>query len=235
MPIEVKNICFRHIINFLPITLGAIALSGIVAACNSTTPNPTSSTPSTSASPMAMNHGGMTHSMDLGTADVDYDLRFIDAMVPHHEGALVMAQDMAQKTKRPELQKLAKTIVSAQTEEIAQMQQWRKAWYPKAANTPMSWSPEMKHMMAMPPDQISAMKMDVNLGKADTEYDLRFLKAMVPHHEAAVVMAKDLAQKIKRPELQKLGSEHSHITAGRDCPNAAVGKNLVQQVSRQSG
>jgi uncharacterized protein (DUF305 family) len=184
---------------------------------------------------MAMNHGSMTHSMDLGPADVDYDLRFIDAMVPHHEGALVMAQDMAQKTKRPELQKLAKTIVSAQTEEIAQMQQWRKAWYPKAANTPMSWSPEMKHMMAMPPDQISAMKMDVNLGKADTEYDLRFLKAMVPHHEAAVVMAKDLAQKIKRPELQKLGSEHSHITAGRDCPNAAVGKNLVQQVSRQSG
>jgi uncharacterized protein (DUF305 family) len=200
---------FRHITNFLPTTLGAIALSGIVAACNSTTPNPTSSTPSTStpsisASPMAMNHGGMTHSMDLGPADADYDLRFIDAMVPHHEGALVMAQDMAQKTKRPELQKLAKTIVSAQTEEIVQMQQWRKAWYPKAASTPMAWSPEMKHMMAMPPEQISAMKMDMNLGKADAEYDLRFLKAMVPHHEAAVLMAKDLAQKTKRPELQKL-------------------------------
>jgi uncharacterized protein (DUF305 family) len=191
MPIEVKHMNFRHIINFLPITLGAIALSGIVAACNSPTP-------------MAMNHGSMTHSMDLGPADADYDLRFIDAMVPHHEGALVMAQDMAQKTQRPELQKLAKTIVSAQTAEIAQMKQWRTAWYPKAANTPMAWSPEMKHMMTMQPEQISAMKMDVNLGKADAGYDGRFLKAMVPHHEAAVVMAKDLAQKTKRPELQKL-------------------------------
>lgn len=153
-----------------------------------------------------MNHN-MGHSMDLGPANSEYDLRFIDAMIPHHEGAVIMAKDLAQKTKRPELQKLAKEIIAAQDQEIAQMKAWRKAWYPKAPDQPMAWHAEMNHSMAMTPEQIKAMRMDMDLGAADAEYDLRFLKAMVPHHEAAVVMAKDLAQKTKRPELQKLAKD----------------------------
>jgi uncharacterized protein (DUF305 family) len=205
-------------VKFLPITLGAIALSTIISACSGTTAQP----PTTSATPKMMDHsgmgkpdhattgmqhGGMVHSMDLGPADADYDLRFIDAMIPHHGGAVVMAQDMATKTKRPELQKLAQNILKAQPQEIAQMQQWRKDWYPKAPSTPMAWHSEMKHMMAMEPAQMKAMKMDMDLGKADEGYDLRFVQAMIPHHEAAVTMAKDLAQKTKRPELQKLAKD----------------------------
>jgi uncharacterized protein (DUF305 family) len=194
--------------NFLSMMLGSIVLSVALAACGTAAQTSPTTSASPTASPMnhsGMNHdqsmpqsgmNGMSHNMDLGPADADYDLRFIDAMIPHHEGALVMAQDLAQKTKRPELQKLA--------QEIAQMKQWRQDWYPKAPNTPMAWHPSMKHMMAMSPEQISAMKMDMDLGKADAEYDLRFLQAMVPHHQAAVVMAQDLAQKTKRPELQKL-------------------------------
>jgi uncharacterized protein (DUF305 family) len=211
---------FRHTTQFLAMLVSAITLSTGVSACNSasqsaTAPATTPIAKSTPASTMdhsgmehgAMKSGGMTHNMDLGPADADYDLRFIDAMIPHHEGALVMAQDLAQKTKRPELQKLAKDVINAQTKEIAQMKQWRQDWYPQAPSTPMAWNMEMKHMMAMQPDQISAMKMDMDLGKADAEYDLRFLKAMVPHHQAAVVMAQDLAQKTKRPELQKLAKD----------------------------
>jgi uncharacterized protein (DUF305 family) len=212
---------FRPCAKFCSMSLGAIALSLVVSACNHG-PAPMAQAPAASASPMAMDHGamanngmnhgamppgGMTHNMDLGPADADYDLRFIDAMLPHHEGAVVMAQDLAQKTQRPELQKLAKAIIRAQTQEIAQMKQWRQDWYPKASSTPMAWHKDMQHMMAMSPEQISAMKMDMDLGKADAEYDLRFLKAMVPHHEAAVVMAQDLAQKTKRPELQKLSKD----------------------------
>jgi uncharacterized protein (DUF305 family) len=211
---------FRHTTQFLTLLISSIALSTVVSACNSasqssTNPAATPIAKSTPAATMdhggmdhsAMKSGGMTHNMDLGPADADYDLRFIDAMIPHHEGALVMAQDLAQKTKRPELQKLAKDIISAQTKEIAEMKQWRQAWYPKAPSTPMAWNMEMKHMMAMQPEQISAMKMDMDLGKADAQYDLRFLQAMVPHHQAAVVMAQDLAQKTKRPELQKLAKD----------------------------
>ena len=52
-----------------------------------------------------MNQGVMNHSMDLGPADADYDLRFVDAMILHHEGAIVMANDVLKKSARPELKK----------------------------------------------------------------------------------------------------------------------------------
>lgn len=40
-----------------------------------------------------MHHGGTNHSMemDLGAADANYDLRFVDAMILHHQGAVEMA------------------------------------------------------------------------------------------------------------------------------------------------
>ena len=210
---------FRHTTQFLTLLISSIALSTAVSACNSRSKGAMelAATPAATMNHNGMNHNGMNqgamkgegmnHSMDLGPADADYNLRFIDAMIPHHEGAVVMAKDLAQKTKRPELQKLAKDVIEAQTQEIAQMRQWRKNWYPKATNTPMAWHAEMNHSMAMSPDQMKSMRMDMDLGKADAEYDLRFMQAMVPHHQAAVIMAQDMAQKAKRPELQKLAKE----------------------------
>ena len=203
------------LLRFLQLSLGAIVLSTAVSACGTSAQLPTSSVDSKASTPRPsgmmdhskMNPGMMNHSMDLGPGDADYDLRFIDAMVPHHEGAVVMAQDALKKSTRPELKQLATAIVSAQDKEMIQMQQWRKDWYPKSPNAPMAWNTEMNHMMAMKPEQMGAMRMNMDLGKADSDYDLRFINAMVPHHEAAVTMAKDLAKKTKRPELQKFAKE----------------------------
>jgi uncharacterized protein (DUF305 family) len=89
---------------------------------------------------MPMPHGGMSPSstaMDmsmmknLGPADENYDLRFIDMMLMHHEGAITMAKDALEKSKRPEIQELAKSIIEAQQNEIDEMKVWRKTWYPK--------------------------------------------------------------------------------------------------------
>ena len=68
----------------------------------------------------------MMMSVDLGRADDKFDLRFLDAMIPHHEGALVMAKDAIAKSKRPEIQKMAQEILSSQQAEIDQMKQLRK-------------------------------------------------------------------------------------------------------------
>jgi uncharacterized protein (DUF305 family) len=152
-----------------------------------------------------MNHGGMmNHSMDVGPADANYDLRFIDSMIPHHQGGVVMAQEVLQKSKRPELIKLAKNIITEQKKEIAQMQQWRKQWYPNASATPMMWHSAMNHEMAMTAEHKQSMMMSMSLGKADAGFDKRFLDAMIPHHQGAVTMAQDSLKKSKRPELQKL-------------------------------
>jgi uncharacterized protein (DUF305 family) len=150
-----------------------------------------------------MDHG-MGHGMDLGPADANFDLRFVDAMIPHHQGAVVMAREVLQKSKRPELRQLATAIIRAQQKEINQMQQWRRSWYAQAPATPMAWHAEMGHMMEMSNEQRQAMMMTMDLGAADANFDQRFLTAMIPHHQGALVMAKAVQQKSQRPELQRL-------------------------------
>ena len=155
-----------------------------------------------------MMHGGAgSHAMDLGPADATYDLRFIDGMIPHHEGAVVMAEAALEHSQRPEIRQLAEDIIAAQAVEIAQMEKWRAEWYPNAPAEPIMYHAEMKHDMAMSEEMIAAMRMDMDLGGADDEFDLRFINAMIPHHEGAVTMAEDLKGKSSRPELLTLADE----------------------------
>lgn len=65
----------------------------------------------------------------LGNADAQYDERFIDMMIPHHQGAINMAKDAQQKAQHPEIKKLAQKIIDAQQKEISQLKAWRKEWY----------------------------------------------------------------------------------------------------------
>lgn len=188
-----------------------IGISILPTACSNATSNPTQgSNPSnvtevTNAQKESQ-HGGMNHemSMDLGPADADYDLRYIDSMVLHHQGAVNMAQAVLQHSQRPEMKKLAQDIIAAQEKEIAQMKEWRKAWYPNASDTPIMWHAEMNHSMAMTEEHKQSMMMSMDLGKADTDFDLRFINAMIPHHEGALIMARDALGKSKRPEIQQL-------------------------------
>ncbi|MCJ2541654.1 DUF305 domain-containing protein [Thermostichus vulcanus] len=144
------------------------------------------------------------HSMSLGPADESFDLRFIDAMIPHHEGAVIMAKEALEKSQRPEIRQLAEAILAAQSEEIEQMQAWRLSWYPEAPRYPLMWHEEMGHMMAMTPETLSDMRMDSDLGSADDQFDLRFMEAMILHHEGAVIMAEEALQKSQRPEILQL-------------------------------
>ncbi|MBC6434566.1 DUF305 domain-containing protein [Nostoc sp. HG1] len=193
----------------------AIAFTGslVLAACsNSPAGSSVSSqpaSPNVAQSPMG-NMGGMDHSsmnMSLGPKDENFDLRFIDGMTPHHEGAVTMAQEALQKSQRPEIKQLAQDIINAQQKEIAQLKEWRTAWYPSASATPMMYSSEMGHMMPMSEEMKSNMMMNMDLGAADDQFDLRFINAMLPHHEGAVTMAKEALQKSDRPEVKELAQE----------------------------
>lgn len=73
----------------------------------------------------------MMMSQNLGAADAGFDLRFIDAMIPHHEGAVLMATEVLKKSKRSQVKQLAQNIIASQKSEIKQMQLWKQSWSKK--------------------------------------------------------------------------------------------------------
>ncbi len=78
---------------------------------------------------LRMNQMGMS----MATGDLDgadpFDPEFIAMMIPHHEGAIAMARAELDRGSNPDLQRMARAIITAQTREIAQMRAWQKAWF----------------------------------------------------------------------------------------------------------
>jgi uncharacterized protein (DUF305 family) len=175
---------------------------------NSTAQMPGHSMPMGDDMPMGdMPMGDHMMTMELGPKDAEFDLRFIDGMMVHHQGAVNMAETALQNSQRPEIKQLAQNIIAAQQKEVEQMQQWRQAWYPDAGTELMMYHAEMGHSMAMSEEMQAAMRMDGDLGKADDEFDLRFLDSMIPHHEGALVMAEQALERSDRPELKQLSQD----------------------------
>jgi uncharacterized protein (DUF305 family) len=147
---------------------------------------------------------------------VDFDLMFLDMMIPHHESAVVMAQIALERAEHQEIRALAESIIAAQTAEIAQMQAWRDAWYPGAAALPMdqlntAMSELMRGMMdqsALGPGGLMAgMDMaaaTVQLCTTQEPFDLVFMTAMIPHHQSAIAMANVGLEHSTHAELKDL-------------------------------
>ena len=67
----------------------------------------------------------MHKSMDIKfTGDADKD--FLAAMIPHHQGAIDMAEVVIQHGKNPKVRQLAQEIITMQKKEIIEMKQLLK-------------------------------------------------------------------------------------------------------------
>ncbi len=58
----------------------------------------------------------------------EFDVHFLEMMIPHHEGALKMAKDALAKAERAEIKTLANQIIKEQEAEIKQMTDWKAQW-----------------------------------------------------------------------------------------------------------
>jgi uncharacterized protein (DUF305 family) len=75
---------------------------------------------------MAQDHA--LHDGGEGPATAGYpDVDFARAMIPHHQGAIDMAEVVLANGNDPDMRKLADEIIAAQQSEIAFLQQWLAA------------------------------------------------------------------------------------------------------------
>lgn len=135
-------------------------------------------------------------------ASQPYDLKFLDTMTHHHQGAVDMAKMAVEKASHPELKAFAQKIIVDQNKEIAQMKDWREKWYagkPMAMNMEMpGMSDSMKMMMG---DEMK--KMEAATGN---DFDLHFLDMMTRHHAGAITMSKEALTRTEHPEIKTLAN-----------------------------
>ena len=75
-----------------------------------------------------MHMGGQEDIRALENAS-DFDKAFLEAMIPHHQLAIMMVQTLEVGTNRPEMLQLAKNIAVSQSKEIVEMLGWYESWY----------------------------------------------------------------------------------------------------------
>ncbi len=128
------------------------------------------------------------------------DQHFIEEMIPHHEGAIVMAKLALERSTRPEILSLSQGIIEAQTKEINDMQKWYKEWF--GVEVPVDSS-----MMGMGHGAMGAMQGmegDIEKLKVAEDFDKEFLSQMIVHHEMAVMMGRMLLSGTSRAEMKTL-------------------------------
>src|SRR5215211_9108258 len=139
----------------------------------------------------------------LNDEEKPFDLQFIDEMIPHHEGALMSSEHMISNSERPELRQLYENIQKSQSEQIEQMQEWRKEWYPDAGRaSEMMGNGQTGNMMG---NGMMGGSMQGMMG--GNALDVMFLKMMIPHHQMAVDMSDEALSKAEHPELRDLAQK----------------------------
>lgn len=58
----------------------------------------------------------------------EFEFEFIKQMIPHHQGAIAMAKEAQQRSKKDEIKKLADDVIREQQAEIDMMKVWQSEW-----------------------------------------------------------------------------------------------------------
>jgi uncharacterized protein (DUF305 family) len=180
------------------VTSGAIAGSLLTGKIQAQRPSFAQNLPNLLAqrasSPRGMTQMGMQH-----------DRHFIERMIPHHQGAVEMADLALSRAKHPELKQLAANIKATQTQEIKNMQAWYKQWYGVAVPTVSKGGMGMMGMgRGMPMHSgMMGVQTDLTALKNASDFDRVFMAQMIPHHQMAVMMS-SMPLNSSHPELRSL-------------------------------
>lgn len=115
------------------------------------------------------------------------DIEFLQAMIPHHQQAVEMAQLVEPATDRAELRELAGDVISTQSDEIEVMTSLLEDAgedVPDADMAGMDHGDEPMMGGMMSDEQMEAMT-----GAEGVEFDVLWAESMIAHHQGAIEAA----------------------------------------------
>jgi len=124
----------------------------------------------------------MMRNMDTAKTGISPDFDFMSQMIPHHQGAIGMAEYEIENGRNFLMVQLAKSILAEQAVEIQQMQYYKNLFLPVDYPFKDEFKKEMNETM----DLMMRNLPDHELIDVDTA----FAMVMMPHHQAGIDMAK---------------------------------------------
>src|SRR5215203_5310139 len=188
--------------NYLRLGLLALAAALVLASCGNSGEgsqgNADSQQKETGGMP-GMDHGsgGMASGMLMENGKYS-DKAFVDAMVPHHQVAIEMAQVALKHAEHEEIKELSRNIVSTQQAEIEELKSIKQEEF-GTSNVPMEMSQEQMRSMGMMMDPQELANRE--------PFDKAFIDAMIPHHQSAIEMAQVALEKSKNPNIKELAED----------------------------
>ena len=136
----------------------------------------------TNDDPTVTDSGGETSSSEVGDTHNAADIAFAQGMIPHHQQAIDMSNQVLERGEAPSVKDLAQRIKGDQSEEIDLMRGWLAEWGEEEVDHG-SDDPSMD-MGTMPQEDMEALAQT-----SGRDLDKMFLEMMIPHHEGAIAMA----------------------------------------------
>ena len=143
---------------------------------------------------MGMGSGGMAKQMVTKNGEYS-DEAFIDAMVPHHQGAIAMAKVALKNAEHEQIKELSRNILASQQAEIEELKAIKKEEF-GTSDVPMEMSSEQMRGMGVMMDPQSLANKE--------PFAEAFIEAMIPHHQSAIDMATVANQESENPRIKEL-------------------------------
>ncbi|MGF1661279.1 MAG: DUF305 domain-containing protein [Kineosporiaceae bacterium] len=137
------------------------------------------------------------------------DVMFVQMMIPHHEQAVVMADDALEISEDGTVRALAEDIRAAQQPEIDQMEGWLDEWgVPQMMDGLGDGMGSGEGMDHMGHGGMGGMMSEEDLEElreaSGSEFDRMWTEMMIEHHEGAIDMARDVQDDGESPEVREL-------------------------------
>jgi uncharacterized protein (DUF305 family) len=156
--------------------------------------------------------GGAT-TADPGT--MEFDLIFLEAMIPHHQATIDLATIARQRSQRPEVREFAGQVITGREVELSAMSTWRREWYPGIPTLAPNVLVEavIRYMAESPGVGAPAGLEDMGPehdGEAITtictadEVDLAFIDALIARNSGSMILANKAAEFTTHRDIREM-------------------------------
>lgn len=139
----------------------------------------------------------MSNKMLSASVTDNITLDFIRCMIPHHQAAIYMCENLLEYTTYTKLQEIAKSIIKMQTIGINQMEEISKT-SSNFLNFPSDVCSYISTYRIITQNMLNRM----NNSPKCNNINLNFVNEMLPHHEGAIAMCNNLLQYYIDPRLK---------------------------------